>query len=92
MSAPATRATVDFDRSQVVSHPRLALVLALLAIPGVTIAWDLPAGGFYTGVPLAIAAIVLGARARPGRMATTAIVIGVGALAFVAACMAVFAA
>jgi hypothetical protein len=46
------------------SHPGLALVLALLAIPGSTIAWDLPAGGLWIGLPLAVAAIVLGLRAR----------------------------
>ena len=37
------------------ARPGLALALALLAVPGVTIAWDLPHGGFYTGVPLAVA-------------------------------------
>jgi len=44
--------------------PRLALLLALLAVPGSTIAWSLPAGGFWIGVPLAVAAIVVGLRAR----------------------------
>jgi len=86
MAAPATRATLDLDRSKATAHPRLALLFALLALPGVTIAWDLPAGGFWTGVPCAIVAIVLGMRARPGRMATAAVVIGALALAFVAAC------
>jgi hypothetical protein len=64
------------------SHPGLALALAVLAIPGSTIAWDLPAGGLWIGLPLAVAAIVLGLRARrelAGRggsaMATVAIVI-----------------
>jgi hypothetical protein len=46
------------------SRPGLALVLALLAVPGSTIAWDLPAGGLWIGLPLAVAAIVLGLRAR----------------------------
>jgi len=45
-------------------RPRLALVLAVLSIPGSTIAWDLPAGGLWIGFPLAIVAIVLGIRAR----------------------------
>jgi len=64
------------------SRPGLALALALLAIPGSTIAWDLPAGGLWIGLPLAVAAIVLGLRARQqptGRsrsgIATAAIVI-----------------
>jgi hypothetical protein len=54
---------------------RLALGLALLGVLGSTIAWDLPAGGFWIGMPLAVAAIVLGLRSR-GRMATAAIVLG----------------
>ena len=56
--------------------------MALLSIPGSTIAWDLFDGaGFLIGLPLAIAAIVLGVQARQrsetGRgKATAAIVIG----------------
>ena len=73
-------------------HPRpgLALVLALLAIPGSTVAWDLPAGGFWIGVPLSIVAIVLGIRARRALpagargMGTAAVVIGAILLAFTA--------
>ena len=71
-------------------RPGLALAAALLAIPGSTIAWDLPAGGFWIGVPLAIVAVVLGLRARrdlaPGArgMATTAVAIGAIALLFTA--------
>jgi hypothetical protein len=42
---------------------RLALVLALLSIPGSTVAWALPAGGFWIGLALALAAIVVGRRA-----------------------------
>ena len=55
-------------------RPGLALGLALLAIPGSTLAWDLPAGGLWIGLPLAVAAIVLGLRARTG-MGIAAIVI-----------------
>ena len=52
----------------------------LLAVPGSTWAWELPLGGLWIGLPLAVAAIVLGVRARregrPGRwMATAAIVL-----------------
>ena len=61
------------------TRPGLALALALLAVPGSTVAWDLPAGGFWIGLPLGVAAIVLGVRARraPGgsRLATVAIAI-----------------
>jgi hypothetical protein len=62
-----------------ISPPRrragLALLLAVLGVPGVTIAWDLPAGGFWIGIPLAVAAIVVGIRARSAgpRLATAAI-------------------
>jgi hypothetical protein len=45
-------------------RPTLALVLALLAVPGSMVAWDLPFGGLWIGLPLALAAIVLGLRAR----------------------------
>ena len=44
----------------------LALILALLALPGSTIAWELPAGGFWIGMPLAFAALALGIRSLPG--------------------------
>ena len=43
--------------------PGLALALALLSIPGSTLAWELPSGGFWIGLPLAVAAIVLAMRA-----------------------------
>jgi len=57
----------------------VALVLALLGVPGSTIAWELPAGGFWIGVPLAVAAIVVGARAlgRPGRAGRRPAVAGI---------------
>jgi hypothetical protein len=69
------------DLAKKATHPGLALVLALLAVPGSTIAWDLFDGaGLVIGLPLAVAAIVLGVQARQrsetGRgMATAAIVI-----------------
>ena len=55
----------------------LAMLLAVLGVAGVTIAWDLPSGGYWIGVPLAVAAIVLGTRARgtSPRLATAAIVL-----------------
>jgi hypothetical protein len=81
MESTVSRPAVDVGAA---SRPRpgLALLLSLLAVPGSTWAWDLPAGGLWIGLPLAIAAIVIGVRARRelagGRgtgMATAAIVI-----------------
>jgi hypothetical protein len=67
------------------AQPGLALVVALLSLPGSTIAWDLPAGGLWIGLPLGLAAIVLGLRARRESthraMATSAVVIAAIALA-----------
>jgi hypothetical protein len=64
-------------------RPGLALVLALLAIPGSTIAWELPAGGFWIGLPLAVAALVLGLRARRrgGGTGMATVAIAIAALA-----------
>ena len=74
-AAPRT----EVDRARPAAHPVLACVLALLAVPGTTWAWDLPAGGLWIGAPLAVAAIMLGLRARAagrGRgLATAAIVL-----------------
>jgi hypothetical protein len=70
MSAlPTTRPTSTGRRSF------WALALALLAIPGSTLAWDLPLGGLWIGVPLAVAAIVVGLPVRRSLAAKTAIVI-----------------
>lgn len=82
MSATPARPTIDLD-PPAAARPGLALVLALLSVPGVLITWDLvPGGGVTTGVPLGIAAIVLGLQARarlggaPGtRMALSAIIV-----------------
>jgi hypothetical protein len=77
----STASSPGIDLARKATHPGLALALALLAVPGSTIAWDLFDGaGFVIGLPLAIAAIVLGVQARQrsetGRgMATAAIVI-----------------
>jgi hypothetical protein len=67
MSA-VTRPAVDVGRPAV--RPGLALLLALLAVPGSTLAWDLPGGGFWVGVPLSLAAIVLGMQARRAGVGT----------------------
>jgi len=50
-------------------RPVFALALALLSIPGSTVAWDLPLGGLWIGLPLATAAILI---ARPVRRTTSA--------------------
>jgi hypothetical protein len=69
---------------------RLALVLALLGLPGSTVAWGLPAGGYWIGMPLAVAAIVVGTRTLRGadrgarRMIVAAIVIAAIEILFTA--------
>ena len=77
MDSTLNRPAVDVSPNR--PRPALALVLALLAVPGSTIAWSLPSGGLWIGLPLGVAAIVLGIRARRGAagsgMATAAIVI-----------------
>ena len=62
MSVSANRTAVDVAPRT--ARRGLALLLALLAVPGSTWAWDLPLGGLWIGLPLAVAAIVLGRRAR----------------------------
>jgi hypothetical protein len=89
--SPAAR-RVDLAPARRLRTGPIALLLAVLSVPGVIFTWDtIPGGGFVTGVPLAIAAVVLGLRARraggaDGRMATAALVLGILALAFVAIC------
>jgi hypothetical protein len=62
MESTVKRPAVDVGPQR--AKPGLALLLAVLSVPGSTIAWDLPAGGLWIGLPLAVAAIVLGIRAR----------------------------
>jgi hypothetical protein len=98
MNSPANVATISAVHPAT-ARPRLALILAIAALPGVTIAWQLPMGGLYIGVPLALAALVLGTRARrtlhagaPGtRLATVAIALATIALAYIPICVAFFA-
>jgi hypothetical protein len=69
----------------------LALILALLGVPGSTIAWGLPAGGFWIGMPLAIAAVTIAVRCLPTadrrnrRLAIAAIALGAIEILFTAA-------
>lgn len=45
----------------------VALVLGVLSVPGSILTWDtLPGGGFVWGLPLAIAAVVVGVMAVRG--------------------------
>jgi hypothetical protein len=64
------------------ARPALALALALLSVPGVTIAWDVSGVAGFAGTGVGIAAIVLGLQARSRlagangtRMATVAIAV-----------------
>src|SRR3954447_20596076 len=78
MQTTAHRPAVDIAPEQA-ARPGLALLLALLSLPGSTIAWELPAGGLWIGLPLGVAAIVLGIRAQRSlggsKMAIAAIVL-----------------
>jgi hypothetical protein len=77
MDTSLNRPAVDVGPPR--ARPGIALVLGLLSLPGSTIAWELPLGGLWIGLPLGVAAIVLGVRARRRgvgvRMATAAIVL-----------------
>lgn len=80
MESTANRPAIDVGPQR--ARPGLALLLAVLSVPGSTIAWDLPAGGLWLGLPLGLAAIVLGIRARRelageagSRMALAAIIL-----------------
>jgi hypothetical protein len=80
VSSQASRAAIDLAPAAS-PRPTRALILALLAVPGSTVAWELPLGGLWIGLPLALAAIVLGLRARwagPGKARSTAAVVLAG--------------
>jgi hypothetical protein len=63
MATRAARPAIDLA-PQSRAHPRLALALALLSIPGVTVAWDIGTIGGPIGVAVAIAAVALGLQSR----------------------------
>jgi hypothetical protein len=85
-SATVSSASVTQERSG------SALLAGILGVPGSTIAWDLPHGGYWIGLPLAAVAIVLGLMAysfvegRRRVMAVAAIVLGVAEVLFIAGC------
>jgi hypothetical protein len=67
------------NRSAADRRPLWALLLALLAIPGTTLAWDLPLGGIWIGLPLCVAALWIGVPVRD--RVTAKIAIAIAALA-----------
>jgi hypothetical protein len=83
----STTASARLGPAEGRTHPGIALVLALLSVPGSILTWDtLPGGGFVWGLPFAAAAILLGVQARRtadiGRgKALAAILIGAAILA-----------
>jgi hypothetical protein len=83
----SSSATVS-SRPVVRERAGLALLAGVLGVPGSTIAWDLPAGGYWIGMPLAAIAIVLGLIAWPAAvsrrrgMAVAAIVLGLAEVLF----------
>jgi hypothetical protein len=89
MSASTPAPTIAIPEHR--GRPGLALLLGLLGIPGVTLAWDLPLGGYWIGLPLAVAAIVLGAGARgtSPRRAWAAIALGAIEVLFTASWLVV---
>lgn len=90
MSVPSSSPrSVDVGRPRrLVADHVLVLVLGILTVFGSTVAWDLPAGGLWIGLPLGLATLKLGAGVRrdetatgPRRMATAGIVLAVLSLA-----------
>jgi len=84
MESTAKRPAIDVGPKR--AKPGLALLFAVLSVPGSTLAWDLPAGGLWIGLPLAIAAIVLAIRSRrevagEGRSRIAIVAIVIAALA-----------
>lgn len=63
MSTSTTGNPVDLAPRQS-AKPGLALALALVSVPGVTIAWDIATAAGLAGTAIAIAAIVIGLQAR----------------------------
>ena len=63
MSSQSLNNPVDLAPTET-PRPGLALALALISVPGVTIAWDLSAVAGFAGTAIGIAAIVIGLKAR----------------------------
>jgi hypothetical protein len=81
MSSHSAHTPIDLapaDRAR----PGLALALALVSVPGVTIAWDISGIAGIAGTAIGIAAMVVGLKSRARlagakgtRMATAAVII-----------------
>jgi len=78
------------------AKPGLALALALISVPGVTIAWDIATAVGLAGTAIAVAAIVIGLQARSRldgskgtNMATIAIAVAALALLSVVVFLAI---
>lgn len=89
---------VDVAPSRRLGAAHLALALAFISLPGSLLPWDwFAAGGLVVGVPLAVAAIVAGVRARrdapadsgTARIALSAIVLAIAVLLIPVVWMAV---
>jgi hypothetical protein len=80
MSSGTARPAVELAPSAP-ARPKLALALALISVPGVTLAWDIAAALGWAGVAVAIA-VGLQARSRleggRGRMMASAAVVIAG--------------
>lgn len=64
---------IDVSPARRLGVAPIALALAIIALPGSLLPWDwFTAGGLVIGVPLALAGLVLGLRARRDAAATTA--------------------
>ena len=62
---------IDVSPARRFGAPQLALVLAIVSLPGSLLPWDwFRGGGLVIGVPLALAALVIGLRARRDPAAT----------------------
>lgn len=90
MSGTLNRPAVDLHPAR--ARPGLALALAILAIPGSILAWDLPMGGLWIGLPLATAGMALGIRARRRRVGVGLAIAAIAIAALVLAQMVVYAA
>jgi len=78
------------------AKPGLALALALISVPGVTIAWDIATAVGLAGTAIAVTAIVIGLQARSRldgakgtNMATVAIAVAALALLSVVVFLAI---
>ncbi len=82
MESTAARPAIDIASER--PRPGLALLLGILSLPGSTIAWALPLGGLWIGLPLGVAAIVLALRARRRPLSTAGSRMAIGAIVLAA--------